>query len=82
MVSNAILNLVNKIVFSFFDGWENIDLLISITAFETVKDIFAFLFYILPMDGIMTMVEIIVSLMVFRITISLIKTLWQLLPIL
>ncbi len=82
MVSTKILELVNKIVLSYFEGWENIDLLISVTAFETVKDIFAFLFYILPMDGIMTIVEIFVSLMVFRITISLIKTLWQLLPIL
>lgn len=82
MVTNSIIELVNKVVMSFFSGWEDIDLLIPMTAFNTLEDIFAFLFYILPINGIVTMVGIIVSIMTFRIIISLIKTLWELIPIL
>lgn len=82
MVTNSIIELVNKVVMSFFSGWEDIDLLIPMIAFNTLEDIFAFLFYILPIDGIVTMVGIIVAIMTFRIIISLIKTLWELIPIL
>lgn len=82
MISDKVLEIINSIFLYFFDGWTSIDLLISTSAYETLADIFAFLFYILPIEGIMTIVQIFISIMCFRILISLIKTLWQLLPIL
>lgn len=82
MIMDHVLEMINKIFLSFFQGWEDIDLLISSSVYETLSDIFAFLFYILPMDGIVTIVGLFISIMGLRILISLIKTLWQLLPIL
>ena len=52
------------------------------TGFNTFLSIVSSVAYLLPMNTILIMFGIIISLMIFRIVVSVIKTIWQLLPIL
>ncbi len=48
---------------------------------EWVTDALSIVAYIMPWSNILPIVAIIVGLFIFRITISIIKTLWELIPI-
>lgn len=82
MIMNKLIDLLQNILSSYFANWEQIDLLVAEKYFESVENIFAFLFYILPVQGLTSIFALFVSLMLLRITISLIKTIWDLLPVL
>lgn len=67
---------------SFLGTNEPIEFNIDTTVFKTISDFLAFIFYILPIDGLLSIVSIFIGLMIFRIIISVVKTIWDLLPIL
>lgn len=71
-----------NIFMSFLGTNEPIDFNIDTTVFKTISDFLAFIFYILPIDGLLSIVSIFIGLMIFRIIISVVKTIWDLLPIL
>ncbi len=70
------------IFMSFLGTNEPIEFNIDTTVFKTISDFLAFIFYILPIDGLLSIVSIFIGLMIFRIIISVVKTIWDLLPIL
>lgn len=82
MITDAIINLVYDIFMFLLGGYEPLTFNIDTTVFRTFSDFLAFIFYILPVDGLMPMVGIFMGIMTFRIVVSIIKTIWDLLPIL
>lgn len=82
MLTDAIISMFYNIFMSFLGTNEPIDFNIDTTVFKTISDFLAFIFYILPIDGLLSIVSIFIGLMIFRIIISVVKTIWDLLPIL
>ena len=82
MIMNKLIDILQNILTVYFAEWEQIDLLVSEKYFESVENIFAFLFYILPVQGLTSIFVLFVSLMLLRILIAFIKTIWDLLPVL
>lgn len=82
MLTDAVITMFYDIFMSFLGTNEPIDFNIDTTVFKTISDFLAFIFYILPIDGLLTIVSIFIGLMIFRIIISVVKTIWDLLPIL
>lgn len=82
MITDIIINLIYDIFMFFLGGFEPLTFNIDTTVFRTFSDFLAFIFYILPIDGLLPIVTIFTGLMLFRIIISVIKTIWDLLPIL
>lgn len=82
MITEKIIGLINSIVLRFFEGWEDINLLISESLWEPVNDFFSFLFYVLPYKTVLAVLALFISIMLFRIIISVLKTIWDVLPLL
>lgn len=82
MITDALINLIYNVFMFFLGGYEPLHFNLDTTIFRTFSDFFAFLFYILPIKELLPIVTIIVSIMIFRIIISVVKTIWDLLPIL
>lgn len=82
MLTDAIISMFYNIFMSFLGTNEPIEFNIDTTVFKTISDFLTFIFYILPIDGLLSIVSIFIGLMIFRIIISVVKTIWDLLPIL
>lgn len=82
MLTDAVITMFYDIFMSFLGTNEPIQFNIDTTVFKTISDFLAFIFYILPVDGLLTIISIFIGLMIFRIIISVVKTIWDLLPIL
>ena len=81
MISEFLMNIVFGIVegaLSILPGWEwNV----NASFFQSFLDMIRLAGYLLPMDTIVTIIVIINLLLLFRIAISIIKTIWELLPL-
>lgn len=82
MITDSVISLAYDIFMFFLGGYEPLTFNIDTTVFRTFTDFLAFIFYILPVSGLMPIVTIFMGIMMFRIVISVIKTIWDLLPIL
>lgn len=82
MITDSVISLAYDIFMFFLGGYEPLTFNIDTTVFRTFTDFLAFIFYILPVGGLMPIVTIFMGIMMFRIVISVIKTIWDLLPIL
>lgn len=82
MITDALITLIYDAFMFFLGGYEPLQFNVDTTIFRTFSDFLAFIFYILPIDGLLPIVTIFIGLMLFRIIISVVKTVWDLLPIL
>lgn len=82
MITDAVINIIYDIFMFLLGGYQPLAFNMDTTVFRTFSDFLAFIFYILPVQGLLPIVTIFVSIMMFRIVISVIKTIWDLLPIL
>lgn len=82
MIADSIINIIYNIFMFLVGGHEPLRFNVNETFYTTVNDFFAFIFYILPVDGLFTILGIIIAITGFRIFISVIKTIWDLLPLL
>lgn len=82
MITDAIINLIYDAFMFFLGAYEPLQFNMDTTVFRTLSDFLAFIFYIIPMYGLKPMVIIIIGIIGFRIVISVIKTIWDLLPLL
>ncbi len=82
MISDFILGLIYKIFMFAVKGKDPLRFNVDSSVYEYVKDFVAFIFYILPIHGLKPIFTIIVAIIAFRVVISVIKTIWNLLPIL
>ncbi len=82
MITNSLIGVFFKMFGLFNALLAPLHFSFDESLFLPFKDILAFIFYILPVDGLFPIVLIIISITVFRIGVSVIKTIWDLLPIL
>jgi hypothetical protein len=82
MVGSAVINLIYKVFMYFVGGYEPLRFNFNTSFYSTIKDFISFIFYILPIYGLKTIVSLIISITLFRVIIALVKTLWDLIPIL
>lgn len=82
MISDLIVSLIYNIFMFIVNGREPLRFNIESSVYEFIHDFMAFLFFILPIGGLKRIFSIIVSIIVFRIIIAIVKTIWDLLPFL
>jgi hypothetical protein len=82
MIGDAAVNLFYKIFMSFFGGYEPLRFNVDSSVYEAVTNFLSFIFYILPIEGLKPIITLVIAITVFRIIVSVVKTLWDLLPIL
>ena len=81
MISEFFLNIVFGIVEGLLNILPNISWDVSTAGLSAFVSILRMVFYLLPMGTITTIITLIISLVIFRFVISLIKTIWELLPL-
>ena len=80
MILNAILNFVLLIFSPLVEAINiGVDFLLG---FSYVKTFLQVVVYVLPWNNLVPLIAIIVWIIGFRVVISLIKTLWELIPVL
>lgn len=82
MIADFIINVLYNAFMFVLGGFQPFHFNFDATILQTFSDFLAFIFYILPISGLLPIVVIIISLMGFRIIISIIKTIWDLIPLL
>lgn len=80
MISEFLLNIVFNIVSGMFSALPDVTWSVETTAFEYFFDIIRVVGYLLPWHTVVAIVSIIIWLSVFRICVSVIKSIWDLLP--
>ena len=81
MISEFLLNIVFGIVSGMLLFLPDISWSVDSAALNTFLDYVRVGSYLLPMDTVGTIVGLVCSIIAFRVIISLIKTIWELLPI-
>lgn len=81
MVSEFFINLVWVLVKPLIDLMPEIELNVSMESLRFFLDACSAVSYLLPMSDIIIMIGIIISITAFRVIISFIKTIWDLLPL-
>lgn len=82
MIINFILDIIYNIFMFFVDGYDPLRFNIDSSVYEAVHDFLSFIFFILPIRGLLPIIDIIFAIIFFRALISFIKTLWDVLPVL
>lgn len=83
MIVDAILLLVQGIVNVLLSPLELVNIGVDLVAsIPVIGDFLNVVFYVLPMDNLMPLIMLNVALFSFRVVISFIQTLWNLIPIL
>lgn len=77
VVIGIIIALVIGLIGSVAFGWT----LSTSSYLATLTTIFSIIAYILPLGKLSPIIVILISSMVFRIVVAIIKTIWQLIPI-
>lgn len=81
MVSEFFINLVWALVKPLIDMMPAVELNVSTESFRFFLDSCSAVSYLLPMTDIAIMIGIIIAITAFRVIISFIKTIWELLPL-
>ena len=81
MIIESVLDVLFKILGGFFSILPDITWSVDTGAFQAFIGILKIAMYLLPMQTVVTIISIVVWLTIFRIVISLIKTVWELLPL-
>lgn len=80
MITEMLLNIVFGISFGILSLAPDISWNPDTSAFTFVRDILSVVGYLLPMDTVILIVDLIIALTLLRVFIALGKTLWDLLP--
>jgi len=82
MIFDVVLNAIGGLVNLLLMPLEIINITVDfISGIAPVMTFFKIVAYVLPWSNIMPLIGIIISIYILRIVISLIKTIWDLLPI-
>lgn len=79
MIVEGLFNIFFSILTNLFQALPNISWATDSSAMTTFLGFISVIMYLLPMGTVVTIFSLVVSLMVFRIVISIIKTIWDLL---
>lgn len=80
MISEFFLDIVFGFVSGIFKVLPDFAWSVDTSAFEYFQDILKIVGYLFPWGTVTAIVVLIFDIMVFRVVISFIKTIWQLLP--
>ena len=81
MIIEAIFNAIFKAIDVMLSFLPDISWEVDGTVFDVFFDVLEMVCYLLPMNTIITIFGIVVGVTVFKAIVSLIKTIWDLLPI-
>lgn len=81
MIGEFILNIVFGIVEGLLALLPDMSWSIEVSKFSAFASVIRTVTYLLPMDTVTAILSIIIAITVFKVIISLIKTIWELLPI-
>ena len=81
MIGDFIINIVFGIVNVLLTNVSTIGWAFSLAVASPLGSILAVIYYILPISQLSPIIICIVTIFIFRAVISLIKTIWQLLPV-
>lgn len=81
MISEFFINIIFNIVTGLFSLLPDVTWNVESTAFTYFLDILKIAGYMLPMDTVAAIAGLIVALTTFRIIISIVRTIWDLLPL-
>lgn len=81
MISEFFLNIIFNIVSGLLSLLPDITWSVETSAFEYFVSIIQCVGYLLPWGTVSTIVSLIVALSIFRIIIAIIKSVWDLLPL-
>lgn len=77
LIIGVIITFVIGFIGTVSFGWT----LSTSTYLATLSTIFSIIFYILPIKKLLPIITIFVASMVFRVVVSIIRSIWQLIPI-
>lgn len=81
MFIEALLNLVFGAVEGLLNLLPDIQWTVEGSVFDSFLDVLEMVCYLLPMQTVVTMFGIVVGFTMFKVVISLIKTIWDILPL-
>lgn len=81
MISEFFLNIIFGIVSGMFSMLPDITWSVDSSAFEYVLGIFQVVGYLFPWGTVTAIVSLIIALSIFRVVIAIIKSVWDLLPL-
>lgn len=81
MISEFFLNVIFSIVSGILSMLPDITINVDDSAIEYFFNILRVVCYFLPMGTVIAMVTLIIALSVFRVVIAVIRTIWDLLPL-
>lgn len=81
MISEFIIDILFSILSGLLSILPDISWSVDVSRFSTFFQIIGVAGYLLPMDTIITLVGLVMAITLFRIVISIVKTIWDLLPI-
>lgn len=81
MVSEWFLNVIFNFLSGFLDLLPDISWNVDSSAFSYFLDVVRVVGYLMPAGTVSTIVSLIVAFTIFRIIISVIKSIWDLLPL-
>lgn len=82
MIIEALIDMLFALLNSFFEQLPDISWEVDNSFLDVFLDVLRMVCYLLPMDTVVSIIGLIVSITIFRIVISLIKTIWELIPLL
>lgn len=82
MITQGILSIFFAVVNGLFSLLPDVSWDVSSTAMTNFFEVFHLLGYFLPMETVVAIFGLIIVITNFRIGVSIIKTIWQLLPLL
>lgn len=82
MISEFLLNIVFGIVNGLLVLVPDISWSVDTSWMSAFVSVLKMVFYLLPMHTVIQIITLIIALTIFRFIISLIKTIWELLPVL
>lgn len=80
MIFESVFDLFFKLLEGFFSMLPDVSWSVDTTAFQSFIGIIKVAMYLFPMQTVVTIISIVVWLTIFRILISIVKTIWDLLP--
>ncbi len=81
MISEFFLNIIFKLVTGFLNLLPDINFTVESSAFEYFLGIVQVAAYMLPMGTVMMIIDLIIIFTLLRIVIAVIKSIWDLLPL-
>lgn len=80
MILETLLGLIFGLINLIFLPFDGLTFVVGTNIFSVVLQYLSFIFYILPIQNFLPIISFVIGMMALRIVISLLKTIWAILP--